>query len=95
LPEPDSITLSEMNKISLLKDKIRYSIGRKVLSKIGKDSLRSNPEQMKLQKVRITPNIPILIYYRTCFLNPNGTVQFKPDMYDLDKELISLLNKVH
>ncbi|MDD3322005.1 MAG: L,D-transpeptidase family protein [Paludibacter sp.] len=87
--EPSNKKLVE--KDNLLKDKIRYTIGLKPKSKIGKDSLRLNNKGMKMEKLRLKPYIPIFLEYRTCFLNPEGKVQFRNDIYQFDHELIRLL----
>jgi len=94
LPEIKDITnKKQVEKNDLLKDKIRYSIGLKPKSKIGKDSLRNSVASLKLEKVWISPSIPIIIEYKTCFLNEEGQVQFRNDMYNLDNELIRLLKE--
>lgn len=94
LPEIKDINnKKQIEKSDILKDKIRYSIGYKPKSKTGKDSLRNNVRSLKLEKVWINPPIPIIIEYKTCYLNEQGWVQFRNDIYNLDNELIKLLKE--
>ena len=80
---------SQIEKNDLLKDKIRYSINLGVISKAGKDQLKSNPNSMKIKRIELNPHIPIVMDYQTCFINSNRKIQFRDDIYRLD----SLLNK--
>jgi murein L,D-transpeptidase YcbB/YkuD len=89
LPEVDPTDKKQVDKNDLLKDKIRHSIGLKVLSKAGKAWLANDTTSSKLSKMRIQPNVPIIIDYRTCCLNPKGDVFFRDDMYGMD----SILNQ--
>ena len=95
LPEvKDSSNKKLIEKNDLLKDKIRYSIGLKPKTKIGRDSLKQNSSGMKMEKLRLKTYIPIFLEYRTCFLNARSEVQFRNDIYQLDDELIRLLKEL-
>jgi len=88
-PDLDPIYKTRIQKNDLLKDKIRHSIDLSVLSKTGKETLKSNPNIMKIKRVVLNPYIPIVMDYQTCFINPKGKIQFRDDIYKLD----SLLSK--
>jgi murein L,D-transpeptidase YcbB/YkuD len=80
---------NRIQKNELLLDKIRYSIDLNVLSKAGKDLLKSDPNSMKIKRVELNPSVPIVMDYQTCFVNLKGRIQFRDDIYKLD----SLLNR--
>ena len=77
----------KIDRKNFLLDKIRYSMDLNVLSSIGKDSLNSNPKQMKVSRIRLSPCIPVLLDYNTCFRNSKGEIQFRDDIYRADSVL--------
>ena len=83
--KPDN--LKKIEKKNLMLDKIRYSMDLNVVSAIGRDSLRSNPKGMKISRIRLSPCIPVLLDYNTCFRNARGEVQFRNDIYKVDSVL--------
>jgi len=80
---------TQIQKNDLIKDKIRHSIDLKVISQIGKDQLKSDPNSMNIKRVELNPSIPIVMDYQTCFINLAGKIMFREDIYKLDV----LLNK--
>ncbi|MDP4239128.1 MAG: L,D-transpeptidase family protein [Bacteroidota bacterium] len=86
---------SRIQKNDLLKDKIRYSLDLNVLSKTGKDSLKSNPKSMRIKRVWLKPYIPIILDYQTCLVNASGKIQFRDDIYKLDSLLNMQLIRFH
>lgn len=94
LSDVDVSDKKQQEKNDLLKDKIRHSIGLKVLSKVGKEWLSKDTEGLKMSKVRLNQYIPIVIDYRTCFVNPAGLFQFKEDIYEQDSVLYNRLSEL-
>jgi len=88
-PDLSPIYKTQILKNDMIKDKIRHSIDLNVISKSGKDLLKTNPNQMKIKRVVLNQYIPIIMDYQTCFINTKGKIQFRDDIYSLD----SLLNK--
>ena len=88
-PDLNPIYKTQIQKNDLLKDKIRHSIDLNVISKSGKEMLKSNPKQMRIKRVVLNPYIPIVMDYQTCFISTKGEILFRDDIYHLD----SLLNK--
>ena len=83
-PDLNPVYKTQIEKNDLLKDKIRHSIDLNVLSKTGKEELKNNPNNMKIKRVVLSPYIPIVMDYQTCFLTPKGNIQFRDDIYKLD-----------
>jgi murein L,D-transpeptidase YcbB/YkuD len=88
-PDLRPVYKTQIQKNELIIDKIRHSIDLKVISKVGKDQLKANPNSMKVKKVELNPFIPIVMDYQTCFINLKGKIMFREDIYKLD----ILLNK--
>jgi len=88
-PDLNPIYKTQIKKNDLLKDKIRHSIDLNVISKSGKEMLKSNPKQMRIKRVVLNPYVPIIMDYQTCFISTKGKILFRDDIYHLD----SLLNK--
>jgi len=93
-PDLNPIYKTRIQKNDLIKDKIRHSIDLNVISKTGKEQLTSNPKSMKIKRVVLNPFIPIIMDYQTCFINSKGKIQFREDIYDLDKLLINQLSAI-
>ena len=85
----------QIQKNELLKDKIRYSIDLNVISKPGKEVLKSNPKSLKVKRVVLLQTIPIVMDYQTCFINSKGKIQFRDDIYRLDSLLDNQLKGIH
>ena len=94
-PDLKPVYVTQNQKNDLLKDKIRHSIDLKVISKAGKEALKSNPKSMKIDRLRLNPFIPIIMDYKTCFINPKGKIQFRNDIYSLDSLLNIQLLAIH
>jgi L,D-transpeptidase YcbB len=91
LPDLLSEDSIKIKRKDLLKDKIRYSMDLGIVGNVAKELLQTNPNRMKLKKVILSPSIPIIIEYQTCFLNLKGKVQFTNDIYKLDAEIVTQL----
>jgi len=94
-PDLSPIYKTQIQKNDLIKDKIRHSIDLNVISKSGKELLKSNPNQMKVKRVVLNPYIPIIMDYQTCFINSKGKIQFRDDIYNLDSLLNNQLLSIH
>jgi len=86
---------AQIEKNELLKDKVRYSIDLNVLSNTGKAMLKSNPRSMRIKKLELSSYIPIVMDYQTCFINFQGKIQFRDDIYRLDSLLKKQLIEFH
>jgi murein L,D-transpeptidase YcbB/YkuD len=94
-PDLKPVYQAQIQKNELLKDKIRYSIDLNVISKPGKEVLKSNPKSLKVKRVVLLQNIPIVMDYQTCFINSKGKIQFRDDIYRLDSLLNNQLKGIH
>lgn len=94
-PDLKPVYQAQIQKNELLKDKIRYSIDLNVISKAGKEALKSNPGSLKVKRVVLNQTIPIVMDYQTCFINSKGKIQFRNDIYRLDSLLNNQLQGIH
>ncbi|MGB4413473.1 MAG: L,D-transpeptidase family protein [Paludibacter sp.] len=94
LPKYDRKNKLKTENRELLQDKIHHSIHLKVNSKKGKETLETWPETMKLKRIGLSPSIPILIDYSTCFTDKNGKMTFRDDLYEMDKYIINNLKNI-
>jgi len=94
-PDLSPIYKTQIQKNDLLKDKIRHSIDLNVISKSGKEMLKSNPKQMKIKRVVLNPYVPIIMDYQTCFISTKGKILFRDDIYHLDSLLNKQLTDIH
>lgn len=84
LPEYDRTIPEKIEIRQMFQDKIRHSIRLDVVSAKAKELLQKNASAMKLNRVSTNPTIPLIIEYLTCYVNDEGEVVFKEDIYDLD-----------
>jgi len=94
-PDLSPIYKTQIQKNDLLKDKIRHSIDLNVISKSGKEMLKSNPKLMKIKRVVLNPYVPIIMDYQTCFISTKGKILFRDDIYHLDSLLNKQLTDIH
>ncbi len=84
LPEYDRTVVEKIEIRQVFQDKIRHSIRLAVVSEKAKEILENNANAMKLNRININPTIALIIEYFTCYVNDEGEVVFKEDIYELD-----------
>jgi murein L,D-transpeptidase YcbB/YkuD len=80
-------------------DFLKIEIGQKVedKSKISeyykmRNSLRKNSKDNKTTEVFLSKKFPLYIDYFTAWVDDNGVINFRTDVYDRDKVLLEYLN---
>ena len=76
---------------SIQADKIRHAIHLPVISEEGKRLLAADSLRLKSNRLWISPSVPLLVEYLTCFTNEKGKPVYRPDVYRMDEPLDSLL----
>ena len=57
------------------------------------DRLQKAVKSRQTQRLTLDSPLPVYFLYWTAFADPDGSVEFRPDIYDRDTPLIAALNK--